>query len=109
MSEPTPYTSDNQFLQPQEGKRYVQFDVHVVNNGDDEYNVGSVTITAQHAGKVAQQNYSAGDQLPNTQLPPGDEVSYTMVFEISEEPGELKVSVQPNAFAAQTVYFTGRV
>ncbi|PRW65222.1 DUF4190 domain-containing protein [Actinopolyspora mortivallis] len=109
ISEPGPYTANNQFLQPQQGKRYVQFDVHVVNDGNDEYNVGSVTITAQHGGKVAQQSYAAGDQFPNSELPPGDEVSYTMVFEIPEEPGELQVSVQPNAFAADTVYFTGKV
>ncbi|ASU79347.1 DUF4352 domain-containing protein [Actinopolyspora erythraea] len=109
VSQPSPYTESNQFLQPEAGKRYVQFDVHVVNNGDDEYNVASVSITAQHAGKVAQQNYAAGDQLPNTQLPPGGDVTYTMVFTISEEPGELQVSVQPNAFAANTVYFAGEV
>ncbi|SDP89593.1 protein of unknown function [Actinopolyspora xinjiangensis] len=109
VSRPSPYTESNQFLQPEAGKRYVQFDVHVVNNGDDEYNVASVSITAQHAGKVAQQNYTAGDQLPNTELPPGGDVTYTMVFEISEEPGELQVSVQPNAFAANTVYFAGEV
>ncbi|SDK16406.1 protein of unknown function [Actinopolyspora mzabensis] len=109
VSKPSPYTESNQFLQPDAGKRYVQFDVHVVNNGDAEYNVASVNITAQHAGKVAQQNYAAGDQLPNTQLPPGGDVTYTMVFTISEEPGELQVSVQPNVFAANTVYFTGKV
>ncbi|MGJ7905152.1 DUF4352 domain-containing protein [Actinopolyspora sp. H202] len=109
ISKPSPYTESNQFLQPDAGKRYVQFDVHVVNNGDAEYNVASVNITAQHAGKVAQQNYAAGDQLPNTQLPPGGDVTYTMVFTISEEPGKLQVSVQPNVFAANTVYFTGEV
>ncbi|GAB3559053.1 hypothetical protein J2S53_001590 [Actinopolyspora lacussalsi] len=109
VSKPSPYTESNQFLQPETGKRYVQFDVHVVNNGDAEYNVASVDITAQHAGKVAQQNYAAGDQLPNTQLPPGGDVTYTMVFTVSEEPGELQVSVQPNVFAANTVYFTGKV
>ncbi|WP_438388969.1 DUF4190 domain-containing protein [Actinopolyspora saharensis] len=109
ISQPTAYESDNQFLQPTEGNRYIQFDVRVTNNGDDEYNVGSSSITVQHNGQVAQQNYAAGDQFPNTQLPPGDSVTYTMVFEISQQTGKLQVSVEPNVFATDTVYFSGQV
>ncbi len=109
ISKPTPYESDSQFLQPSEGNRYIQFDVRVTNNGDDEYNVGSSSITVQHNGQVAQQNYAAGDQFPNTQLPPGGSVTYTMVFEIGQQTGKLQVSVEPNVFATETIYFSGQV
>lgn len=109
ISEPTEYTDSNSFAPPAEGNRYVQFDVTVVNNGNDDYNVMESTISAQHNGRVAEQNFAAGGQFPNAQIPPGDDVTYTMVFEIGKAPGELQVSVQPNMFAAGTVYFTGRV
>lgn len=109
ISPPTVYTASNQFMQPAEGNRYVQFDVNVMNNGEDDYNVIGTTISAQHNGHVAEQNPMAGDSFPNSQLPPGGDVAFTMVFEVSEEPGELQVSVQPGVFAANTAYFTGQV
>ncbi|WP_190817060.1 DUF4190 domain-containing protein [Saccharopolyspora pogona] len=109
VSPPASYAESNQFLQPAGGKRFVQFDVKVHNEGGREYNVMSSTITAQHNGRVAQQNYMAGDTLPNAQVPPGGDVTYTIVYEIGTEPGEIQVSVQSNPFASETVYFVGQV
>ncbi|TDD39878.1 DUF4190 domain-containing protein [Saccharopolyspora elongata] len=109
LSAPTAYTESNMFLQPQAGKRYIQFDVTVGNNGIADYNVGSTTITAQHNGRVAQQNYMAGDGFAHGQVPPNGNVTYTVVFEIGQEPGELQVSVQPTMFTSETAYFTGQI
>ncbi|MER7014634.1 DUF4190 domain-containing protein [Saccharopolyspora sp. NPDC000359] len=109
IAQPQPYTESNQFLQPPAGKRYVQLEVTVRNESDREYNVITSTITAQHGGRVAQQHYMAGDPLPNAQVPPGGEVTYTAVFEIGAEPGELQISVQPSPFAQDTAFFVGQV
>lgn len=108
VSPPREHKESNQFLAAPSGKRYVALDVSVRNNGNDEYQVMSTKLTVQHAGRVAQQNYMAGDPLPDVQLPPGGETTFTEVYEISDETGELQVSVQPNMFAADTVYFTGQ-
>ncbi|RCW39688.1 uncharacterized protein DUF4352 [Halopolyspora algeriensis] len=108
ISEPQSYTEDNPYLGPPEGKRYVALDVTVRNDGTDEYNVMGTKLTVQHNGRVAQQNYMAGDALPDVELPPGGSTTFTSVYEIGTDPGELQVSVQPSAFAADTAYFTGQ-
>lgn len=87
--------------------RPVALDVTVTNGGDDEYNVMQASFSAQHSGRVAQENLSS-DFLPNTVLPPGGSVTFTLVYDIGQDPGELRLSAQPNAFAAETVYFVGQ-
>ncbi|GAA2813039.1 hypothetical protein [Saccharopolyspora taberi] len=108
VSPPSEYTDPNPFLAAPDGKRHVAFDVTITNNGSAEYNVISAVLTVQHNGRVAKENYLAGDPLPNVEVPPGGSTTYTAVYEIGAEPGEVQVSVQPNLFAAETVYFTGQ-
>ncbi|MGJ7909023.1 DUF4352 domain-containing protein [Actinopolyspora sp. H202] len=105
---PSAYTPENEFLRAPEGQRYVAFDVTVTNKGDDEYNVASAKFTVQHAGQAAQRNYAAGDTLADVQLPPDGDTTFTHVYQIGESTGKLQVSAQPNAFAAETVYFSGK-
>ena len=105
VSQPQEQTSENPYLAPQ--GRLAAVDVTVRNNGDDEFQVSSITLTAQHDGRVAQQDYLSGDPLPNVQLPPGGQTTFTAVYEVGANPGELQISVQPNYFAEDTVYFKG--
>ncbi|MHA6803403.1 DUF4190 domain-containing protein [Salinifilum ghardaiensis] len=107
VSTPTEYTPDNEFLAAPEGKRYASVDVTIRNGGDAEHQVMQTELTAQHNGRVAQQNHMAGDPLPDAQIPPGGETTFTAVYEVGAAPGEFRLSVQPNAFAAETAYFTG--
>ncbi|MER7079854.1 protein of unknown function [Saccharopolyspora kobensis] len=109
ISQPRPHTPSNEFLQAPEGKRFVEFDVTIRNEGDQGYNVVVSSLTVQHNGHVAQQNYFAGDPFPSAQVPPGGDVTFTSVFEIGSEPGELQISVQPTPFAKDTAYFVGQV
>lgn len=106
LSKPEEHTPSNPYMAAPNGKRYVSFDVTVTNNGDDEYNVMSTKLTVQHDGQVAQRNYAAGDTVPDVQLPPGGTTTFTTVYEVDNEAGKLQVSVQPNVFATDTVYFT---
>lgn len=106
LSQPQEQTPENPYLAPD--GRLVAVDVTVRNDGSDEYQVMETKLTAQHNGRVAQQDYLSGDPLPDVQLPPGGETTFTTVYEVGAEPGELKISVQPNYFAEQTVYFTGQ-
>lgn len=108
LAEPQAHTPDNPYLGPAGDQRQVAVDVTVRNNGDDEYDVVQTRLTAQHDGRVAQQDYAAGDPLPNVQLPPGGETTFTTVYSVGPEPGELQISVQPNYFAEQTVYYRGQ-
>lgn len=108
LAEPQAHIPENPYLGPAGDERQVAVDVTVRNNGDDEYDVMQTRLTAQHDGRVAQQAYAAGDPLPNVQLPPGGETTFTTVYGVGLEPGELQISVQPNYFAEQTVYYRGQ-
>lgn len=108
VSAPTEHVSTNPYLGPPQGKRLAEVQVTVHNGSKRPYNVVETTMTAQHAGRVAQQSYTNGDPLPNTELPPGGDVTFTAVFETGETPGEFRLSVKPNSFATNTVYWTGQ-
>ncbi|SFS65961.1 DUF4352 domain-containing protein [Saccharopolyspora flava] len=107
ISAPREFTPDNPFLQASSGKRFAAVDVTVHNGSSRPYQVMMAQLTAQHSGRVAQENYTAGDPLPNTEVPPGGETTFTKVWEVDEQPGELQVSVKPNPVAGQTVFFNG--
>ena len=108
VSAPSEHREQNPFLRAPDGKRHVSVDVTITNQGQDEYNVIAAGLTAQHAGRAAQQNHMAGDPLPNVELPPGGTTTFTAVYELGEQPGELQISAQPSAFSSETVYFTGQ-
>lgn len=108
IGEPQPYEQENQFLLPDPGNRYVAFDVTVRNIGSQDFDVISTEITVQHNGRVGQESHLDSTSFPTTRIPPGGEVTFTKVFEIGEEPGELQVSVRPDFFAGTTAYYVGQ-
>ncbi|GAB3683229.1 DUF4352 domain-containing protein [Saccharopolyspora tripterygii] len=108
LSAPREFTPNNPYLQAPSGKRFVSVDVAVKNGTSQPYQVMLAQLTAQHSGRVAQENFVAGDPLPNTEIPPGGEVAFTKVWEVDQREGDLQVSVKPSPFAGQTVFFQGR-
>lgn len=108
IAAPREHTPDNQFMAAPEGKRYVATDVTVRNGSDRPYQVVGAVLTAQHGGHVAQEEFLAGgDTLPNAEIPPGGEVTFTKIWKINAQPGELQLSVKPNPVAGKTVFFKG--
>ena len=87
VSAPTDFDTGNPYLTAPAGKRLVAVDVSVRNNGDKQFNVMGVTLSAQHNGRVAQSSWMGGDPLPNTELAPGGEVTFSQVYEVDESPG----------------------
>lgn len=109
VSAPAEFSAENPYMDAPAGKRLVQTTVTVHNGTDRAFNAASVTLTAQHGGQVASQSYLNSDALPNAEVPPGGDVSFSTVWEISAEPGELRISAKPNAFAQTTAYWIGQV
>lgn len=105
ISAPQAYDDPNPYLDTP--GRSASLDVTVVNGSDTPYNVMETTITAQHDARVAQQNFLAGNPLPNVELAPGDSTGFTVVYDVGNETGPLTLSVKPNYFAAETRYVTG--
>ncbi len=105
VSAPQPYTSE---LGSYSGaERQVAVDVTIQNNSNDEFDVAQLTTTAKHANRPAQESLES-DMLSMVKLPPGDTVTLTKVYDVQAETGDLQLSVQPNYFAVDTVYYTGQ-
>ncbi|MGW0894552.1 DUF4190 domain-containing protein [Saccharopolyspora sp. NPDC002578] len=105
VSEPRKFKKSNPYELPS-GARAVEVDLTITNGTGDEINPVTWDITATHDGRATQPVYS-DDIFANAQIPPGGTLTITRGFQITSDSGELRISVQPNFFATDTVYFHG--
>ncbi|RRO16995.1 DUF4190 domain-containing protein [Saccharopolyspora rhizosphaerae] len=108
ISRPVEHPADNPYADAPTGERLVQTTVTVHNGTGRPFNAASVGLTAQHRGQVASQSYLNSDAIPDVEIPPGGNVSFHTVWEISSEPGELRISAKPTIFAHTTAYWVGQ-
>ncbi|TDC95399.1 hypothetical protein E1161_04215 [Saccharopolyspora aridisoli] len=109
ISPPEEFSSGNPYMDAPSGKELVQTTVTVHNGTDRAFNPASIALTAQHGGRVASQSYLNSDALPDAEVPPGGDISFSTVWEIGSQPGELRISAKPNVFAQTTAYWVGQV
>lgn len=102
---PQEHRSSNPYLIDPES-RGVAVELVITNGTDDEINPITWEVTATHGGRPAGFALE-DDPFTNVQIPPGDTLTITRLFQVSSEPGELRISVAPSSFAADTAYFHG--
>ncbi|GAA3355918.1 DUF4190 domain-containing protein [Saccharopolyspora gregorii] len=91
---------------PDSGTRAVAVDLTITNGTTDEINPMFWDVTATHAGRPAQ--YSLEDRpFVNAEIPPGGTLTITRIFDVAPEQGDLRISVAPSHYAADTAYFHG--
>ncbi len=71
LSPPVPHEEDNPYLGPEEGNRYITFDVTVRNISARDFDAAATEITAALGGRMGSENYLASDTYPQTRIPPG--------------------------------------
>lgn len=100
-------TSSNQFLQPEDGKKYVAFEVIVENVGGREVGVLDWKLRDTNDGEHERRFVSGlGDELDAVfNLTPGGRVDGLVVFEIDASAGVKWLRADPNIFAAYDLYF----
>lgn len=105
VSAPAKYTESNPFLL-RDNERGVSVDITITNKTGDEINPISWDITATHGGRPAEE-IMGEDRFANAKIPAGGELTLTRAFKVGPEPAELQISVAPNMFAENTVYYRG--
>ncbi|MDR7300617.1 DUF4190 domain-containing protein [Haloactinomyces albus] len=105
ISAPTKYTETNPLILG-ENERGAAVDITITNNTGDEINPISWDITATHGGRPAE-TILGDDTFADAAIPAGGELTITRAFKVGTESAELQVSVAPNVFAENTVYYHG--
>ncbi|MEX0781674.1 MAG: DUF4352 domain-containing protein [Dehalococcoidia bacterium] len=102
-------TSTNQFLQPEQGKKYIAFEVLVENVGDRETGVLDWKLRDTKDGEHERRFVSGlGDELDAVfNLTPGGRVEGLVVFEVDADASVKWLRADPSVFAAHDLYFDG--
>lgn len=91
------YVEDNQFLQPDEGKKYVFVELAFENTGKKDTSVSSFSFNAYADGYEADQYYGSGNSI-DASLSPGRTTTGLIVFQVPVDSTQVEVEYTPNLF-----------
>jgi hypothetical protein len=93
-----PWVSDNQFIQPGTGKRFVSFDVTIEffnDSGTHNANLLNFGLSDAQAFAYDPTFYGPDPQLTSVELHPGEKTRGWITFEVSDGPLQ-RLRYQPN-------------
>ncbi len=97
------YISDNQFIQPADGNKYVYIELYCENTGDSDERISYFNFDCYADGYAVDQNYGV-DSLSAT-LSAGRTTTGIIVFEIPVDAQEVEFEYSLNAFTSDHVKF----
>ena len=92
-----PYTEDNQFLQPAEGKRYIFLKFSFENIGTSDTSISGFSFEGYADGYTCDAYYGGEDDLSAT-LSPGRATIGYLYFEVPADAKQIEVEYTPNVF-----------
>lgn len=98
------YLSDNQFIQPTEGNKFIYISLYLENGSDGDKSVTAFDFHCYADGYDVEQHYAGDDQLSAT-LSPGRRTTGNLYFEIPAEAKEIEIEFQPNLFSDDKITF----
>lgn len=100
------YVSDNMFIQPAEGNKYVSCGFEFENTSNSDQLVSSFDFKCYADGKACESNHLRGDDLSTTTLSPGRKVKGTVTFEVPIEAAVVEAEYEANAWTSSHIVFT---
>ena len=101
------YQSDNQFLQPKDGYRYVSCEFEFENNGSADETVSAFSFDCYADGAACEQSYIRDDTLSAT-LSPGRKVRGSVTFEVPLEAETVEVEYLAGFWTSSRLVFDAR-
>lgn len=99
------YHSDNEYIQPADGNKYVFFEFAFINQGKSDDSISSFSFDAYADGYVAEAFYGADDDLSAT-LSAGRATTGRIYFEVPADAEEVEAEYTPNAlFSSKKIKF----
>lgn len=94
------YTSDNQFIQPADGKIFYKVDLEMENTSEKDTTVSSmIGFEAYEDGYSISETYASGvENGLDGSLAAGKKIKGSLVYEISKDWKELEVQYKPNVW-----------
>lgn len=101
------YESDNQFIQPADGKIYYKVDVEIANNSDKDTAISSIVNTEAYVDDYSiDETYPAGiDNMLSGELAAGKKIKGSLVYEVDSDFKVLELQYKPNIWLKNKVVF----
>ena len=102
----SPYTSDNEFLQPKDGYMYYRVEFEIENIGNSDEFVSSVDFECYADGYLMDENYiTADDYLSTATISAGKKIKGAIYYEVPSNSQELKLEYEVNYFTEDKIIF----
>ena len=99
------YVSDNQFLQPKDGNKYIYAKFTFENVGKSDTTVAYWDFDCYADGFACDATYSGDDSAFSQTLSSGRKISGSVYFEVPENATEIEFEYSPNFLTSEKVVF----
>ncbi|MCR4755175.1 MAG: DUF4352 domain-containing protein [Lachnospiraceae bacterium] len=98
------YTSDNSFLNPKDGNRYIYIELEIENTSDHDQTVSYFSFTCYADGSSCDGFYGMDDALSAT-LSPGRKANGTVAFEVPKTAQNIEIEYEDNMWTQNKLVF----
>ncbi len=98
------YKSDNQFIQPESGNKYICLEFYAKNDSDSDMSISEFDFECYADGYVAEQLYLEEDTL-SASLSKGRFTTGKVYFEVPKDASDIEVEYEINWFSDQKITF----
>lgn len=98
------YVSDNMFLQPEEGNRYVYIELEVENISDSDQMISYFSFDCYADGGVCDSCYGMDDALSAT-ISSGRKAKGTVAFEVPKDAQVIEIEYEDNIWTESKILF----
>lgn len=97
------YVEENEYMQPEDGKKFVFIKLAFENQGSSDSSVSSFSFQGYADGYNVDQHYTDNDL--SATLSPGRTTDGTIVFEVPENAQEIEIEYESNFFSDDKIKF----
>lgn len=98
------YVSDNQFLQPKDGYKYIYIALSCKNTSDSDKNISSFDFDC-YADGYSADSYYAGDDALSATMSAGRTTAGKVYFEVPEDAAEIEIEYSYDIFSDKKATF----
>ncbi len=99
------YVSDNQFIQPAAGNKFVYATFTFENVGSSDTTVGYWDFDCYADGYACEGSYGADDSGFTQTLSSGRKITGSVYFEVPENAGEIEFEYSPSFWSSEKIVF----
>lgn len=99
------WTSDNQFIQPAEGKQFIRLHFSIANNTNSDQYIGSYDFECYADGEKCELSYMGDDTLSFDSISSGRKISGYVYFEVPVDASEIEVEYETSIWSNKKAYF----